>query len=107
MHLGRKYRFPEYLLWMRRETSYLFLWALLVTSVFELLHWDFLTVPPAVLAVVGTAVAIILGFKNQQCYARISEALTAWGQINSASMIWASKLISTIGDPALPDNAAG
>ena len=106
MHLGRKYRFPEYLLWMRRETSYLFVWAVLVTAFFEILHWDFLSVPAAVLAVVGTAVAIILGFKNQQCYARINEALVTWGQINSASMSWAGKLISTIGDPAKPDNAA-
>ena len=105
MHLGRKYKFPEYLLWMRRETTYLFLWALLVTAFFEILHWDFLAVPAAVLAVVGTAVAIILGFKNQQCYARINEALTTWGQINSASIIWASKVISTIGDSAEPDNA--
>jgi putative membrane protein len=106
MHLGRKYRFPEYLLWMRRETTYLFLWAVFVTAFFEILRWDFLSVPSAVLAVVGTAVAIILGFKNQQCYARINEAQVTWGQINSASMIWASKLISTIGDPAKADNAA-
>jgi len=91
MHLGRQYKFSEYVLWMRWETAYLFGWALVVTAVLQVLHLDFLTVPAAVLAVVGTALAIILGFKNQQCYARINEALAVWGQINSASLILANK----------------
>jgi putative membrane protein len=90
---------------MRRETACLFLWALFVTAAFEFLHWEFFAVPAAVLAVVGTAVAIILGFKNQQCYARISEALSAWGQITSASMVWANKLLSTVGRGDKADTA--
>ena len=96
MHLGRKYKFAEYLVWMRRETGYIFLWALFVTALLEVLRWNFLSIPAPLLAVVGTAVAIVLAFKNQQCHARINEALALWGQINSASMILANKLISAI-----------
>lgn len=100
MHVGRKYKFAEYLLWMKRETVRLTLWALGVTALLEtlqFLRWNFLTIPAPLLAVVGTAVAIVLAFKNQQCHARINEALALWGQINSASMILANKLVSTIG----------
>lgn len=102
MHLGRKYKVSEYLDWTRWEIAYLVAWALLVTTILEFTGWKFLTLPAPVLAVVGTAVAIILAFKNQQCHARINEALVLWGQINSASMIWANKLTTTVGtlDPA-------
>jgi putative membrane protein len=98
MHLGRKYKFAEYLVWMRHETGYLFLWAFFVTALLEVLRWTFLSIPAPLMAVVGTAVAIVLAFKNQQCHARINEALALWGQINSASMILANKLTSTIGN---------
>lgn len=102
MHLGRKYKLSEYIDWTRWEIAYLVAWALLVTTILEFTGWKFLTLPAPVLAVVGTAVAIILAFKNQQCHARINEALVLWGQISSASMIWANKLTTTVGtlDPA-------
>ena len=100
MHLGRKYRFAEYAIWMRWETAYLFGWALFVTVVLQFLPT--LTVPAPLLAVVGTAVAIVLAFKNQQCHARINEALALWGSVNSASMILANKLVAALAplDPA-------
>jgi putative membrane protein len=94
MHLGRKYTFAEYAVWMRRETAYLFGWALVVTIVLQIL--PSLTIPAPLLAVVGTAVAIVLAFKNQQCHARINEALSLWGQISSASMIFANKLTAVL-----------
>jgi putative membrane protein len=98
MHLGRKYRLPEYIDWMRWETAYIFVWALFVTALLEVAGLNFLAIPAPLLAVVGTAVAIVLAFKNQQCYARINEALALWGQINSASMILANKLKATVGN---------
>jgi putative membrane protein len=96
MHLGRQYRLSEYLMWMRWETAYLLIWSLFVTGALQILHWDFLAVPTTVLAVVGTALAIILGFKNAQCYARINDALALWGQINSASLILANKVATAV-----------
>jgi putative membrane protein len=95
MHLGRKYKFGEYLVWMKRETGYLVAWSLFSTALLELLPWKFLAIPAPLLAVVGTAVAIVLAFKNQQCHARIDEALALWGQINSASIILANRLMAT------------
>jgi ion channel-forming bestrophin family protein len=96
MHLGRKYKLSEYIDWTRREIGYLFAWSLFVTLLLELLPSHFLAIPAPLMAVVGTAVAIVLAFKNQQCHARINEALAIWGQINSASMILANKLKSAM-----------
>lgn len=101
MHLGRRYKFNEYLVWMRWETAYLALWAMAITAFLAISDWSFLSIPAPLMAVVGTAVAIVLAFKNQQCHARINEALVLWGQINSASMILANKLKATVrGDDA-------
>jgi putative membrane protein len=96
MHLGRKYKLSEYVVWMRRETYLLAGWAALATIVLQILPSQFLSIPAPLLAVVGTAVAIVLAFKNQQCHARIAEALSLWGQISSASTILANKLSTAL-----------
>jgi putative membrane protein len=98
MHLGKRYTFPSYLVWTRWEIGTLFLWSLFVTSLFELLHWTFLEIPAPLLEVVGIALAIILGFKNQECFNRVREAQATWEQIESGSILWAAKLASVLGN---------
>jgi len=97
MHLGRMYSLKEYLVWMRRETVFLFLWSALVTALLEITHWQFLEIPGVALSIVGVAVAIILGFKNEECHSRVNEALTTWEQITSASRVWANKSLTIVG----------
>lgn len=92
MHLGRRYKLTELLVWTRWETAYLFAWSLFATVLLEVLHWHFLSMPAPLLAVIGTAVAIVVAFKNQQCFARVNEALVSWGQISATSLILATKL---------------
>jgi hypothetical protein len=41
MHVGRKYKFAQFLGWTRREAAYLIGWSLLITSLPQLSHWDF------------------------------------------------------------------
>jgi putative membrane protein len=99
MHIGRRYKVTEFLVWTRWEAGYLVLWSLLVTAVLNLSQWNFLTVPAPILTTVGSALAIILAFKNQQCYARFNEALSTSAQLTTNSLILANKLTSTIGSP--------
>ena len=99
MHLGRKYRLSELLVWTRVEIVWLLAWSVAVTLLLVLTRWHFHALPATVLAVVGTAVAVVLAFKNQQCFARVNEALAVWGQIIAASVIWTNKLMSTVGQP--------
>ena len=103
MHLGRKYRLSELLVWTRVEIAWLLAWSVAVTLLLVLTKWHFLAVPATLLAVVGTAVAVVLAFKNQQCFARVNEALAVWGQITAASQMWATKLVSTVG-PSEPES---
>jgi ion channel-forming bestrophin family protein len=105
MHLGKKYSFRQFLGWTGWEALCLTLWALIVTAVLHLTQWDFLTMPAPVLTIVGSALAIILAFKNSQCYARFNEALVLSGQLSTNSLILANRLTSTIG--ALDDMRSG
>ncbi len=97
MHIGRRYKFTEFLVWTRWEAGYLIFWSLLVTLLLQVSHWNFLTIPAPVLTIIGSALAIILAFKNQQCYARFNDALALSAQLISNSLILANKLTSTVG----------
>ena len=97
MHIGRRYKFTEFLVWTRWEAGYLIFWSLFVTLLLQVSHWNFLTIPAPILTIVGSALAIILAFKNQQCYARFNEALTISGQLITNSFNLANKLTSTVG----------
>jgi putative membrane protein len=97
MHLGRKYRLSEMVMWTRWEIAWLLVWSVATTALLILTRWHFLTIPAALLAIVGTAVAVVLAFKNQQCFARVNEALSIWGQITAASITWGAKLAATLG----------
>lgn len=98
MHLGRKYKFTEFVGWTGREALYLVGWSAIVTLFLQVTRWNFLTMPAPVLAIIGSALAIIVGFKNAQCYARFNEALILAGQVNSNSLILANRFVSTLGN---------
>jgi putative membrane protein len=97
MHVGRRYKTSEFLVWTGWEAVYLILWALAVTLFLQLTHWNFLTIPAPILTIVGSALAIILAFKNSQCYARFNEALTTASQLISNSLIFANRSTSIVG----------
>jgi ion channel-forming bestrophin family protein len=96
MHLGRRYKITEFVIWTRWEAGALILWSLLVTLFLQVSHWNFLTIPAPILTIVGSALAIILGFKNQQCYARFNEALSTSGQLIGNSLILANRLTTAV-----------
>ena len=77
MHIGRRYKLTQFLGWTWREAAYLIGYSLLVTLVLHFSRWNFLTVPAPILTIIGSALAIILAFKNAQCFARSNEALVA------------------------------
>ncbi len=106
MHIGRRYTFTEFFLWTRWETLYLVGWSLLVTLLLQLSPWGFLTMPAPILAVIGSALAIIVGFKNQQCYARFNEALGLAGQLMPHSLALGNKLNAFLGSVDAAQSAA-
>jgi ion channel-forming bestrophin family protein len=98
MHVGRQYKFTQFLGWTRWEIGSLICWSLLVTLFLQVSHWNFLTIPAPILTIIGAALAIIIAFKNAQCYARSNDALVLSGQLITNSLILANKLTSTIGN---------
>ena len=98
MHLGRQYTFAQFSAWTRWEAGCLIGWALFVTLFLQISQWNFLTIPVPVLTIIGSALAIIIAFKNQQCYARFNDALILSGQLVTNSLILANKLMCTMGD---------
>ncbi|WP_288377249.1 bestrophin family ion channel, partial [uncultured Chryseobacterium sp.] len=80
MHSGKRFGAREFIIWTRRS-----IYALVVLSaiptVLYFLGWKFLSVPWQPIAIMGTAVAFIVGFKNNASYSRLWEARQIYGAI--------------------------
>ena len=67
---------------------FLFVWDVLIVLAYNLLHWQWLAFSSVPLALYGSVIGLIVGFRNNSAYARWWEARTLWGQIvnNSRSL---------------------
>jgi putative membrane protein len=99
MHAGKSYRFLEFLLWTRRSIYALVLVSAVPVVLYEVagLHW--LSMPWGVVLLLGTAVALMAGFKNTQTYGRTWEAQQAWSAIRSRSQAWGALCRDQLGGP--------
>lgn len=85
MFIQRRFPFKSVLKWTRRELIFFLVLATAATAIFELLDVKWLQVPIAPVAMIGTAVAFIVGFQNNAAYDRIWEARKIWGGIVNQS----------------------
>lgn len=88
MHSGRHYSLKEVLIWTRRNIFILLIIATIPTLLYEFLHWKWMTIPWLPIAMIGTAVAFLIGFKNNATYDRLWEARKIWGAIVNSSRTW-------------------
>lgn len=88
MHSGINYSLKEFLFWTRRDIYILILLAVVPTLLFQLLECKWMSIPWVPIALVGTAAAFIIGFKNTQTYNRLWEARQIWGAIVNSSRSW-------------------
>lgn len=88
MHAGHKFTLREVLLWTRREIFIFLLIATIPTILFQLLGWRWMSIPWLPVALIGTAVAFLIGFKNNASYDRLWEARKIWGAIVNDSRTW-------------------
>ena len=89
MHAGKSYKVSEFLFWTRRNVLWLLLVGTIPTVLYQVFDVKWLSVPWPVVALLGTATAFIVGFKNVQTYNRTWEARQIWGAAMSASRAWA------------------
>lgn len=96
MHTGLRYRLSEYLIWTWRDSFALLVVATVPVILFDVLGWRWLVIPWVPVALIGTASAFIVGFKNNATYARAWEARTIWGSIVNSSRSWALQVIDFV-----------
>jgi len=88
MHAGKNYSLKEVLIWTRRDIYFLLFVSAIPTTCYQLLGWTWLAIPWLPIALLGTAVAFVVGFKNNASYDRMWEARKAWGAIVNGSRSW-------------------
>jgi putative membrane protein len=87
MHIGHSYSLREFLYWTRREIYRIGGWATAIAVLYYAgLTW--IAIPWVPVALVGTAAAFIVGFRNTQTYNRLWEARMIWGSIVNNSRTW-------------------
>lgn len=89
MHAGKEYSFKEFILWTRYNIYKLLIIGIIPTVLYQVIGLKWLCLPWAVVALLGTATAFTVGFKNTQTYNRAWEARQIWGSILNSSRMWA------------------
>ena len=85
MHTKKRYTAFEMAVWTRYETL---LFLIIISSwvaAFYFLNLSWFKIPWTPLALIGTAVAFVIGFQNNAAYGRIWEARKIWGGIVNTS----------------------
>jgi ion channel-forming bestrophin family protein len=100
---GRQLR--RMLEYVGRPLLILLLYDLAVVAAYKVLHWEWVALPHIPLSLFGSAIGIIVAFRNQSSYARWWEARTLWGALVNNSRSWAREV--TTGMMPLCDAEAG
>ncbi|MEM9545872.1 MAG: bestrophin family ion channel [Bacteroidota bacterium] len=85
MHTKKIYTTREMALWTRYETLLFVVIITIWVAIYHFLDLGWLKVPWTPLALIGTAVAFVIGFQNNSAYGRIWEARKIWGGIVNTS----------------------
>ncbi len=85
MHTKKKYSIIEMVLWTRFETLLFLVIISICVACYFFLDLQWLKIPWTPLALIGTAVAFVIGFQNNSSYGRIWEARKIWGGIVNTS----------------------
>ena len=88
----KRYSVKDMVLWTRGETLIYLLYAGIITVLYHVFEFTFLNVPWTPVALIGTAVAFLVGFQNNSAYGRIWEARKIWGAIVNTSRTWGMKI---------------
>ncbi len=85
MHTKKTYTIFEMAIWTRFETLLFLIIITLCVAAYYFFNLIWLRIPWTPLALIGTAVAFVIGFQNNAAYSRIWEARKIWGGIVNTS----------------------
>ena len=98
MHAGRKYSLGQTLYWSRKSIYIFLMISTIPVTLYQVFGFTQLTIPWVPIALIGTAVAFYLGFKNNSSYERLWEARKIWGAIVNSSRSWGMMVLDFIND---------
>jgi putative membrane protein len=96
MFIQKKYTFKNMMNWTRRELRFFLIYSTAIAVLYEVLGLTWLQLPWTPLALIGTAVAFLIGFQSNAAYGRIWEARQIWGGIVNDSRSLAIMVIDMI-----------
>lgn len=99
MYVGRSYKLSEFLVWTRKSIYRLILMGIIPVVLYQVAGLRWLAIPWTVVALLGTATAFIVGFKNTQTYNRTGEAQHVWTTIINSSRSWGLLTREFLDDP--------
>lgn len=99
MHSGKSYKLSEFLLWTRRNIYITLIIGIIPVVLYQMAGLKFIAIPWTVVALLGTATAFIVGFKNTQTYNRTWEARQIWGSILNSSRSFGTMSRDFINNP--------
>lgn len=88
MHAGRRFTLAQVIYWTRRDLFAFTLVSIIPTALYFFFDIRWLVIPWVAIALIGTAAAFLVGFKNTQTYNRLWEARQIWGSIINTSRAW-------------------
>ena len=88
MYTKKKYSTKTMLRWTRRELRFFITWSLIVAIFYQIVGFHWLQIPWTALALIGTAVAFLIGFQSNAVYGRLWEARQIWGGIVNDSRMF-------------------
>lgn len=107
MHTGKSFSFREVAIWTKRDIYIYCIIAGIPTVLYETFHFQWLALPWLPIALIGTAVAIIIGFQNNATYDRLWEARTIYGAIVNSSRTWGMLIRTYITDTCTQHSLSG
>lgn len=88
---------------IRRLVSYvgaplllLFLYDVAIVLAYKVAHWEWIALPHIPVALLGSAIGIILSFRNNSSYGRWWEARTIWGSIINNTRSFGRQIVTNI-----------
>jgi ion channel-forming bestrophin family protein len=99
MHVGKSYKLTNFLYWTRRNIYVLLGMGVVPVLLYHVAGLQWLGIPWTVVAMLGTATAFIVGFKNSQTYSRTWNAGGVWTNIVNGSKAWGILARDFLHDP--------
>src|SRR6056300_229444 len=88
----KRYSVKDLMIWSRWETFIFISYATIIAVLYNVFDFTFLDLPWTPVALIGTAVAFLVGFQNNSAYDRIWEARKIWGAIVNSSRAFGMKV---------------